>query len=136
MSVTFDVSDLKNFRDELKEFGNQVDGIIIEALEEIVAREMRMVKKNTPVDTGILRKSWKISDITKNGSEFEISLFNNTEYSDYVEFGHRTRDHKNWVPGKFMLTVSERQIEKVMEEIVNRHLEEAFSKLWLGYYKL
>lgn len=129
MSVTFDVSELEAFKNNLQGFQDQIDSIIIEALEEIVAREMRMVKKGTPVDTGTLRKVWRITDIKKAGSSFEVSVYNNMDYADYVEFGHRTRDHKNWVPGKFMLTVSERQIEKVMEEIVDRHIEEAFSKL-------
>lgn len=129
MSVTFDVSELEAFKNNLQGLQDQTDSIIIEALEEIVAREIRMVKKGTPVDTGTLRKAWRITDIKKIGSSFEVSVYNNMDYADYVEFGHRTRDHKNWVPGKFMLTVSERQIEKVMEEIVNRHLEEAFSKL-------
>ena len=129
VSVTFDVSELEAFKNNLQGLQDQTDSIIIEALEEIVAREIRMVKKGTPVDTGILRKAWRITDIKKAGSSFEVSVYNNMDYADYVEFGHRTRDHKNWVPGKFMLTVSERQIEKVMEEIVDRHLEEAFSKL-------
>lgn len=129
MSVTFDVSELEAFKNNLQGLQDQTDSIIIEALEEIVAREIRMVKKGTPVDTGTLRNAWRITDIRKAGNSFEVSVYNNMDYADYVEFGHRTRDHKNWVPGKFMLTVSERQIEKVMEEIVNRHLEEAFSKL-------
>lgn len=136
MSVTFDVSELEAFKNNLQGLQDQTDSIIIEALEEIVAREIRMVKKGTPVDTGTLRNAWRITDIRKAGNSFEVSVYNNMDYADYVEFGHRTRDHKNWVPGKFMLTVSEREIEKVMEEIVNRHLEEAFSKLWLSYYKL
>lgn len=129
VSVTFDVSELEAFKNNLQGLQDQTDSIIIEALEEIVAREMRMVKKGTPVDTGTLRKAWRITDIKKAGTSFEVSVYNNTEYADYVEFGHRTRNHKNWVPGKFMMTISEREVEKVMEEIVDRHLEEAFSKL-------
>ena len=129
MSLTFDVGELKDFRVELKGFGDKIDGVIIEALNECVAREMRGVKTITPVDTGNLRRSWRISEIKKKGNSFEVTLFNNTDYADYVEFGHRTRDHKSWVPGKFMLTLSEREIEKQIEKIVDRHLEEAFKKL-------
>lgn len=129
MSVTFDVSSLKDFKDQLKGFGGIVDSIIQEALEECVAREMRMTKKLTPVDTGNLRKAWRITDVKKDGDTYQVTIYNNADYADYVEFGHRTIDHKNWVPGKFMLTISERQIEAVIESIVDRHLEEAFSKL-------
>ena len=129
MSVKFDVKDLEGFIDELNQFGDKIDEIIIEALTEVALRELRMVKRITPVDTGYLRKSWKISEVTKHGDQFEVILSNNTEYANYVEFGHRTRGHKNWVPGKFMLTITEKQIEGVIESIVDRHLEEAFSKL-------
>lgn len=129
MSVTFDVSSLKDFKDQLKGLGGIVDSIIQEALEECVAREMRMTKKLTPVDTSTLRKAWRITDVKKDGDAYQVTLYNNSDYADYVEFGHRTIDHKNWVPGKFMLTISERQIEAVIESIVDRHLEEAFSKL-------
>lgn len=129
MSVTFDVSSLKDFKDQLKGFGGIVDSIIQEALEECVAREMRMTKKLTPVDTGNLRRAWRITDVKKDGDTYQVTLYNNADYADYVEFGHRTRDHKNWVTGKFMLTISERQIEAVIESIVDRHLEEAFGKL-------
>lgn len=129
MSVTFDVSSLKDFKDQLKGLGGIVDSIIQEALEECVAREMRMAKKLTPVDTGNLRRAWRITDVKKDGDSYQVTLYNNSDYADYVEFGHRTIDHKNWVPGKFMLTISERQIEAVIESIVDRHLEEAFSKL-------
>lgn len=170
MSVTFDVSSLKDFRDQLNGFKDITDNIIVEALNECVAREWRMVKKLTPVrhygnlvvDTykrnnkkkgikagdvkknkdgtvkmkstsskkgGTLRDNWEILDVVKKGDVFEVTLYNETEYADYVEFGHRTRGHKNWVPGKFMLTISERQIEAVIESIVDRHLEEAFKNL-------
>lgn len=129
MSVTFDVSSLKDFKGQLKGLGGIVDSIIQEALEECVAREMRMTKKLTPVDTSTLRKAWRITDVKKDGDAYQVTLYNNSDYADYVEFGHRTIDHKNWVPGKFMLTISERQIEAVIESIVDRHLEEAFSKL-------
>ena len=104
MSVTFDVSSLKDFKDKLKGFGGIVDSIVQEALEECVAREMRMTKKLTPVDTGNLRKAWRITDVKKDGDSYQVTLYNNADYADYVEFGHRTINHKNWVPGKFMLT--------------------------------
>lgn len=129
MSVKFDTKELKGFIDKLNVFGDRLDEVIVEALEEIALRELSMVAKITPVDTGNLRNAWKISNIKKTGNGFEITVFNTTEYSNYVEFGHRTRDHKNWVPGKFMLTISEREVEKVMDKIIDRHLEEAFKNL-------
>ncbi|MET3616596.1 hypothetical protein ABID14_000216 [Peptoniphilus olsenii] len=129
MSIEFDVSELKQFRDALKDFGLQIDGIIEKAIRNIAMRELRDVKHNTPKDTKTLINGWSIGDLKKNGSEFEITLYNNTEYADYVEFGHRTRDHKKWVPGVFMLTIAENKIDREIENIVDKYLEEAFSKL-------
>ena len=127
--IEFDVSGLEKYRDKLKEFGEQIDDILETAIYEIAARELRGVKQNTPVDTNTLRKAWTIGDIKKNGSEFEITLYNNTEYANYVEIGHRTRDHKKWVPGVFMLTIAENKIDREIENIVDKYLEEAFRKL-------
>lgn len=129
MSVRFDVTDIEKYRDSINDFKDTIDGIVEEAIKEIALRELRSVKKLTPVDTNTLRRSWYVGDIRKRGNEVEVTIYNNTNYADYVEFGHRTRDHKKWVTGKFMLTISERQIEAVIESIVDRHLEEAFSKL-------
>ncbi len=46
----------------------------------------------------------------------------------YVEYGHRTANHKGWVEGKFMMTISEREIQeiapKVLEAKVKKFLEE------------
>ena len=48
-------------------------------------------KKNTPVDTGQLRRSWRLK--YKKGDLY-IRLYNNEEYGLYVEYGHRTRQGK------------------------------------------
>ena len=45
--------------------------------------------------------------VNKVGNDYVIEIINPVEYASYVEFGHRTRNHKGWVEGKFMLTISE-----------------------------
>lgn len=62
------------------------------------------VKLNTPVDTGRLRRSWRIKrDIDT------VTISNNTEYAKHVEYGHRTRKSVKgnatvkMIPGRFML---------------------------------
>ena len=130
MSIRIDMSRLEDFEKSLGEFKDTLGNVMEEAIKEIALRELRSVKKLTPVgDTGTLRRSWYVGDIKRKGLEEEVTIYNNTNYGNYVEFGHRTRDHKKWVPGKFMLTISEKQIEKEIEKIVDRHLEEAFKGL-------
>lgn len=47
---------------------------------------LKDVKMNTPVDTGRLKRSWKMSRELE-----QITISNNTKYGPHVEYGHRTR---------------------------------------------
>ena len=61
---------------------------------------------------------------------YVIEVINPVEYASYVEFGHRTRNHKGWVEGKFMLTISEQEIRsdapRVLENKLKKKLKECF----------
>lgn len=61
--------------------------------------------------------------ITKSGNTYQIDIINPVHYGIYVEFGHRTRNHKGWVDGQFMLTISEQELEAQAPAIVERMLE-------------
>lgn len=53
-------------------------------------RCMLKTKMRTPVDTGLLRNSWQLSNVfKKSNSEYYIVLFNPVLYASYVEYGHR-----------------------------------------------
>nr|DAY60318.1 MAG TPA: type I neck protein [Caudoviricetes sp.] len=69
--------------------------------------------------------------ISKSGSMYQIEIINPVEYAPYVEFGHRTANHKGWVPGRFMLTISEQELEsqapQILERKIKRYLEGIFS---------
>ena len=41
------------------------------------------VKQRTPVDTGFLRKSWKIGDVSGN----YVQVINDAPYAEYIENG-------------------------------------------------
>jgi len=64
--------------------------------------------------------------INHYGGFFVIEIVNPVEYASYVEFGHRTADHKVWVQGHFMLTISEQEIQaiapKVLEAKIKKYL--------------
>ena len=55
---------------------------------------------------GTLRRGWTVGTVIKSGKQYNIEVINSVEYASYVEFGHRTRNHKGWVPGQYMLTIS------------------------------
>lgn len=52
------------------------------------------------------------------GNTLVIEIVNPVEYASYVEYGHRTANHKGWVPGKFMLTVSEQEIQDIAPKVL------------------
>jgi len=68
--------------------------------------------------------------IRKVGSDYIIEIINPVHYASYVEFGHRTANHKGWVEGKFMLTISEQELEadapRVIENKLIKYLGECF----------
>lgn len=66
--------------------------------------------------------------INHYGNFLVIEIVNPVEYASYVEFGHRTRNHEGWVQGRFMLTMSEQEIQeiapKVLASKIKRYLAE------------
>lgn len=145
---------------KLAEFTNKVEqslskeeiNLFMEACtKELAARLLSKVIKRTPVGEypsksvkkgGTLRRGWTAEknqavstyvnslNITKTGDSYSIEITNPVEYASYVEFGHRTRNHKGWVEGKFMLTISEQEIQadssKILESKLKKKLEEYF----------
>ena len=89
---------------------------------------------------GTLRRGWTAGrgntaksyaeslQVTKQGNDYVIEVINPVEYASYVEFGHRTRDHKGWVEGHFMLTISEDEIRKAAPRVLEKKLEEYLKK--------
>lgn len=91
---------------------------------------------------GTLRRGWtgeksqsavayaNTLQVNHTGNAYVIEVVNPVEYASYVEFGHRTANHKGWVEGKFMLTISEQEIEadapRVLENKLKKKLGECF----------
>ena len=67
-------------------------------------------------------------EIKQNGDTFVIEIVNPVEYASYVEYGHMTRNHKGWVPGKLVMTKAEADIQriapKVLEAKIKKYLEQ------------
>ena len=56
------------------------------------------------------------------GDTYVIEITNPVEYASYVEYGHRTVNHKGWVQGHFMLTISEQQLQSPAPAILEKKL--------------
>lgn len=79
---------------------------------------------------GTLRRGWTVGEVTGSFGVYRVEIINNVEYAPYVEFGHRTRNHKGFVKGVYMLTISEQEINDRLEVIIrlklNKILKEVF----------
>lgn len=99
--------------------------MVIDVAEQLMQR----TKEHTPVQTGHLRREWHIGDIRKRGNEYYIEVYNNVEYAEPVEYGHRTRGGKGFVPGAHMLELSLAEVQaklpgylkEWMSEFLNTH---------------
>ena len=135
----FSCSDLKKLQKQLENLQAERDILMEACAKELAARLLRKVKKRTPVGVysekngkkgGTLRRGWTIGEIENINGIYKIEVFNPVEYASYVENGHRTSNHKGWVEGKFMLTISEQEIQniapRILEKKIKQKLEAAF----------
>ncbi|ATV06018.1 HK97 gp10 family phage protein [Fusobacterium vincentii] len=110
--------ELKGF----KEFDKILDEIKTKAPKStekflmLQAEELKKdVKELTPVDTGTLKNSWQRENGKRlTGNTFSQIVFSMTNYSHFVEYGHRIgRNKTKFVRGRFMLrtAVAMRQIK-------------------------
>ncbi|AQZ45567.1 HK97 gp10 family phage protein [Paenibacillus larvae] len=126
-----DFSELTNFAKNLEKVSNSdlIGRFISDFLLEMAMRADRKIKKRTPVGkTGQLRRNWKVGSVQKMGNEYVVEISNETHYGSFVEYGHRTRDLKGWVEGRFMMTISMKEIERELP----KYLEKRFTKFLEG----
>lgn len=153
-NVHLDYGELQKLKEQIEQFGDptQVDLFLTSCAKELAARLLAKVIKRTPVGQypegsgktgGTLRRGWTAGEqsnasayanslkVNKIGTDYVIEIINPVEYASYVEFGHRTRNHKGWVEGHFMLTISEDEIRKsapkILENKLKNYLKGCFS---------
>ena len=139
-------------KDQIREFGD-------EAVKELAGRLLGKAVEKTPVGRygkevttavtrgknkgqlrrkwvnktgkvgGTLRRGWTVGTIERDGDLTRIDVINPVEYASYVEYGHRTRNHRGWVPGRFMLRRAEAELEReapvILEKMVTAMIGEA-----------
>lgn len=60
--------------------------------------------------------------IQRAGDTLVIEIVNPVEYASCVEYGHRKKNG-GWVPGQFMLTISEQEIEAIAPRVLEAKLK-------------
>lgn len=121
--VKCDFTDLRKFVKHLEKQEVEAKAMIEKCLNDLAAEMLARTKERTPVDSGDLRRAWTVSSIKRVGKWYEIVISNNLKYGAYVEYGHRTRNHKGWVPGKFMMTMSAKEIESLAPAVIEKRVK-------------
>ena len=134
----FDARELRKLRDELEKL-QEPEEFMKDCAKELAARLLRMVVQRPPADTGTLRRAWTAGtssegyansvQVNHSGNVYEIAITNPKEYASYVEYGHRTPNHKGWVPGKFMMKISEEELERIAPAILEQRIYRYFGGL-------
>ena len=145
-NVRLEYDELVKLKEQIMLFGDptQMDKFFESCAKELAARLLAKVIKRTPVGQypvetgkkgGTLRRGWTGEQranasayanslkVNKVGTDYVIEIINPVEYASYVEYGHRTRNHKGWVEGKFMLTISENEIRSSAPRILEKKLK-------------
>jgi mRNA-degrading endonuclease RelE of RelBE toxin-antitoxin system len=142
---------LEKFTKQLKKLSEeQISQFSEAAIKELAAQLLEKVVKRTPVyqkipndvnahTGGTLRRGWTIGEVVRDGSTYKIDIINSNEYASYVEYGHRgiyvpevgkTLHLEKWTPGKFMLTISEQELQAdapgMLENKLKKFLGEVF----------
>lgn len=125
----FHFEELKKYRDTLKQLDREFPGFIEECIRELAARLLAKTIARTPVDTGDLRKGWTIGPVQREGDDYLVEIINPVEYAMYVEYGHRTRNHMGWVEGRFMLTISQEELESEMPAFLEQKIQQFMNRL-------
>ena len=160
--MSCDFSQLKAFTDGLQRLkADDMDEFCRQCTKELAARLLAKVIKRTPVGDyqsgtgksgGTLRRGWTARSegeaesggrsnaqqyanslqINKVGNIYQVEIINPVHYASYVEFGHRTRGGKGWVNGRFMLTISEQELDTQAPAILERKIAQKLMEVFGG----
>ena len=117
-----EIQGLNRFIRTLNNASNNFDEEASKRLNNISQKLVAKVKLKTPVDSGVLRRSWRV----KSEGQLAKIVYNNIKYGPMVEYGHRTRGGKSFVNGRYMLTKSVEEIESEL----NNQLSILIENLW------
>lgn len=135
--------DFSQFEDMAGRFNKALNERVVERwirefLLEMAYRAVAKIKRRTPVGVGTpapgnLRRNWEVGKVVRKGDGYEVEIFNNTEYGPYVEYGHRTgKDLTGWVEGRFMMTISMKEIERELPRFLERKQIQLLEQLMNG----
>lgn len=125
--MSVDYSEFIEFRDKFERLSNEFENFLKQFLIKQALDVLAKTKKESPTDTGLLRNSWTIGEVVRDGDTLKVTISNPVEYAKYVEYGHMDRSHQKWINGKFMCSLSIIEVKKKMPQRFKKEFETWFA---------
>ena len=100
-----------------RQYPEEFKQMVIDIAEQALGR----AKELTPVQTGHLRNAWNLGTIEKRGDTYYIEIYNNVEYAEPVEYGHRMKGG-GFKKGAHMLEVSLQEMDRKLPDYLRAWL--------------
>ena len=129
---SFKIEGLEEFQEKLKTIEKKSPDRIINELDKQGNRLRRAVRENTPVRTGKLKRSYKLSPVEKVKGGYSKGFRSNAPHFHLVERGHMqvNRDgSKKWVEGIFMVEKTVMQEEDPIMKDLQKWMNTLFLEL-------
>ena len=139
MGAKINRKELDRFRENMEKLRDNMEGLhgesrsqfMRQASNRVAAEFLLEVEPLTPKDGGTLIRNWTVGETKQGDDTTETEVINPTEYASYVEYGHRKRDHKGWVKGKFFLTTAEQRARAkapaILQTLLDKFIEGAIN---------
>lgn len=129
----FEFAEMQQMKQQVIELNKRTHGIHMKVANRIALLAIRKVKKMSPVgETGDLRDNWK-HHVVKRGEDFTILIYNQVEYTSFVELGHRivvAGKTVGWVEGRFMLKLTKDEMERIAPNMWKDEVEKEMRGLF------
>lgn len=112
----FDFSETRRLQQQLLSTQREFDSFIKDFLLKQGLEVVGIAKENTNVITGLLRNSWTVQGVKREGNSLVVTIVNPTEYASFVEYGHMNRGRTNWVEGQFICTLAIDEVYRLMPQ--------------------
>lgn len=129
--ISVDCSELKRYTKKIND--TDFKKIMANVLTKNANKAMTRIIFLTNVDTGLLRRKWKMTDIIETDTTVSTTLENNATrnkvaYASFVNNGHHLRNGKWWEGFHFMEKgLNEANVEQGIEYDIRNDIERIFS---------
>ena len=114
--------DDREFKRKMKSMQREFPTFTKIMLGRLGLRLMAKIKKLTPVDTGLLKRSWYMNTPNVRGEIATVEIKNNVVYALAVEMGRKLRNG-GFVPGWIMMKLGFKEMEPQIPQILEQEIQ-------------